>query len=335
MKTYKVLPVLFLSLLASTSRSNAMLSYVLSPIGEILFGPRTLTQKNQKIPKFSPPPDALSAQASTLAHSEEQIDQDGQRMTGSTLMPHCAVQVPPASRGQSDLAQEISAIDLPNTIEEALKRNRDTDGPVFVNINLNGQTITKSSAVAHSTQMGDTVDWLKKIKGRTAATCQSTLEWIRTHKKRFVLYCLGGTYCSVQLYLWYLGYMLQKGTCWSRWKNQCSLEELYRFKQTDLVREILEEGRRRLQTTQDPDDGILLMSFVNEANRELSQLKTYKAITNSLERLYVSKIFFFNTALSQEAPDRINRLLFIKSSILAAVEEVQKDPLFSSENNTN
>ena len=224
---------------------------------------------------------------------------------------------PQPSQERSNLAQEIEAINLPGTIEEALHRKKATDGPIFVNINLNGQTVTKSSASAYSTQMGDVIDWAKRLKSRASESCQSTLEWIKSHKKRFTFYCLASTYGSIQLCIWYLGYRLGRDACWSLWKNHCTLEDLYRYKQTDLIQEVLEEVRRRSHAA-DADDSTLLTVFAKEVDREIAQLKLYQALSATLDRLYLKKIFFSLTTLATEAQNRINRLLFIKNSVLGA-----------------
>ncbi len=326
MYTAKALSFFFLSALTHTKLSHAILPYLFPSFFASIFGPRLDRPRTSKIPALTAKPNTLVAQASTVAENDERTHK-GQQICSNTMMPHSVVHVPLSQKETADLAQEISAIDLPRTIEEALRKKKDTDGPIFINVNLNGQTVTKSSAVAHATQSTDLVEWLYK---RTHQSYQSLLEWIKDNKKKSVFYCLVGGYCSTQAYLWYLGYALSKSTCWSRWKNHCSLEDLYRRKQSELKQEILTEARNRSASAKNVDDGALLVSFLTEMDHELSLLESYRTLITTLTTIFIGKIFFYNTRLYHEISERINRLLFIKNTMLSSICTSKTEPFCAS-----
>ena len=256
-----------------------------------------------------------------MAQSEEHTNENGIETITNTFMPHAEAHAPLSAKDESDLAQEIRSVDLPATLRQALKKKKGK-GSVFVNINLNGQTVTKSSASAYSSQMGDVLEWLKKCRTRATESAKTTVDWIKNNKKKFALCCLGGTYCALQTYLWYLSHSLTQDTCWSRWKNQCSLEDLYKYKQSELVQDILQEVRKRSPNI--GDDTATLAQFLQEVDKELRMFGSYRMMVTIVDKLYLRAIFFYNSALYQEVADRCNRLLFIKNSALATVADLKK-----------
>ena len=150
---------------------------------------------------------------------------DSDREVTTTSMPHTIVHVP--GHQKPVLAEQIKAVNVPDTVGHILKKvGKDKDGTVFVNINLNGQTVSESTAIAHSSHVGEAIEWIKLLKDKAQKGYGSALDWITNNKKRFALYCFGGTYCITQFYLWHLAHSLQSSSCWSMWKHQSSLEDL-------------------------------------------------------------------------------------------------------------
>lgn len=309
---------LLLSVLSHTARADAFLFSWLFPSFLDTMFPRVkpgaelieykMTRPIKAMPFF------LTAQSTALTKKVT----DG--ITTTTTIPQSVTHVPQVVRPV--LADEIHAIDLPSTVEKALKAAKPSSGaPVFVNINLNGQTVTESTAIAHSTTMGDTIDWFKQWKSRTKDSCTSTYDWIKNNKKKCILYAVVGCYAFLQFCLCYLVFKLSKANNWSLWKNQATLEELYRCKQEDLFKEALEILRNAHPAE---DTGTLYARFLKEANDELKKLSMYRSLTKFCEQIYLNKILFYNAHLYESIPDRISRLLFIKNSIMAAMSAHQR-----------
>ena len=98
MNFYQVCSFVLSLLLIQTHYSHAMLDRVF-PVFGLLFGSRAKRLKQRVVPSLEYIPDTLSAQASTVAQSEEQSGQRGQQVTSTTLMPHSVVHVPAAKSG--------------------------------------------------------------------------------------------------------------------------------------------------------------------------------------------------------------------------------------------
>lgn len=321
MLTHKILACAFVYLLLHASAASAM-NYLFSRVARSVLGVQNKEQKKPPIPALIPLPQTLSAQSNTVVRNKSTAANSG---TSTTLIPHAVSHVPLPSE-KSALAEDVRALTMAKTIENVLKSKEGLHGPVFVNINLNGQTVTESTAIANSTNHADSLEWLKKYKDRAESSCFEAFKWIQNNRKRFAFYCISGFYVSIQTYLWYLAYSLQQTTCWSLWKNQCSLEDLYRYKQTDLAREIMNGIRDRYQPLKKSCDKLaLLTQFRKETDVELVMLSRYRSIVNIIEKLCLGRIFFYNSKLHQDLTDRINRLLFIKNSVLAVSEQKNEE----------
>lgn len=279
-----------------------------------------------RIPHHLADPEMLSAQSTTLKT-------DSDREVTTTSMPHTIVHVP--GHQKPVLAEQIKAVNVPDTVGHILKKvGKDKDGTVFVNINLNGQTVSESTAIAHSSHVGEAIEWIKLLKDKAQKGYGSALDWITNNKKRFALYCFGGTYCITQFYLWHLAHSLQSSSCWSMWKHQSSLEELYRCRQEDLAQDVLITINSRLSSTKNFADRVTpFVTFLKETDEELQALNTYRSLVSFIQNVHLTRIFFYNGNLYEDSLNRINRLQYIKNSVLAWLSDAQKQKPFLTQKN--
>lgn len=248
-----------------------------------------------------------------------QTNAGGQNRTA----PQSIIAVPAPQR--PELADQIKAINLPDTLGQIIKDPTGKDGTVFVNINLSGQTISETTASAQSTQISDGIEWFDRLKDTTRKGCVSTLDWIKNNKKRCFFYGTLGTYAVTQAYLWYLASTLQDHSCWSLWKHQASLEELYRCKQADLAQDVIATINSRQSTALNFTDRVTpFVTFLKETEQELAALNSYRKIITFIQNIHLSKIFFYNSQLYNESVERINRLQYIKNSVAAWLSDTQK-----------
>lgn len=223
------------------------------------------------------------------------------------------------------------AVNIPGIIDAAKKNS---GGPVQVNISLNNhhtQTATVQEKVPvkespepsfYSKTMLTSTPWHLNIRASSEKFLSSLKQWVMNHK----LFTLGGcaalTYGVIQIGLATTEWRLLKETNWSGWKKQCTLDDLYRLKQTDLMRDLINavEGPQRKA----PDTIKSLTNCVTEIDKELAALSRYRSLVGLVDRRFFNKIFFYNTHLLDESQDRIQRLRFLRSTAYAAVTELKK-----------
>lgn len=221
------------------------------------------------------------------------------------------------------MAQNLTAIE--GILKEAQKSPY--GNITLINIMAQDRTVNTASSVSHSqSSPHDITEWARALKNKAEEASSSLFEWAKKNKGKFALSCAGGVYASLQVYLWYLTAGLQKSTCWSLWKHTVPLEELYRYKQADLAHDVMETIRFRYQNTLNPRDAVSpLTSFLKESEDEIKALNTYRGFVHFIDQLHLKRIFFYNATLYNEALERINRLLFLKNSVLASMHTKKND----------
>lgn len=227
-----------------------------------------------------------------------------------------------------------STIDVPTIIEKA-KEN--SSGPLSITINLhhenNQHASVDTSNREERTRPGKAqMAWyLQASESLTTAT-----RWARSHKWTVAGSCLAVAYVSMQAILIHLGWTLSKETMWSMWKKQCTLEELYRIPQQNLIHDLI-------ATVQGPDEEKRFLTSslklcTKEIDQEISALKRYRSIVGLLDRYLFRKLFFYNERLVEESNDRIQRLLFIRGTVCAAMQNIPSqayDKLFTQQHSSH
>ena len=270
----------------------------------------------------------------------------GPRLSNAELLDSCtklAAQLNSQAKGQS----ATTPINVTNagktssaakaTIDGAAEiiKNAKAEGPVNINIHVNEYNTTETNSANYTSQKPDSTDptnsTLKNNLSTTSNPFSRAWQWIKTHKIRAMLSFLGGTYVTTQSYLWYLSHQLQDKSCWSFWKNQLTLEELFRYRQTTLTKEIQEAIQHRYQSAGHTEDVVTpLTRFIKDVDNEIKLLQRYQSCVNGLSILFMSKLFFLNNALVKEIGNRLNRLEFIKSIAVSGTNNGAQPPIAAS-----
>jgi hypothetical protein len=221
--------------------------------------------------------------------------------------------------------QAVGAADVPRVVQAAIAGVPETDGPVYINLNLNTQQAA-ATAVAEpgqapspehpSESSGDS--WLANSKKYLTQSFSRAVSWIMGHKLLFLTGCTGATFVGIQTYLWYLSHSLAK-KAWSSWANQCSLSDLYRMDQQELIKSLVKE-LERVYAHANPV--INVQRFLQEISKELSLLHRYKSLVERTR--FLSKLFFINSSLLQALPDRIQRCTFLHDTLAGWVSKHQE-----------
>lgn len=227
-------------------------------------------------------------------------------------------------------------VDIPEIITSAADLAKETQGNVTITVNLNNEHLQNASGILpgnankHESLDESTAD-APRIAEPSSDWYTSAIHWIRTHKFRCACYGLILTYAAIQASLISIHWSLMQDTAWSLWKRQCTLEDLYRIKQGDLINDLM----RSLHQAE-PEKGIGTSSLnrcIQEIDTEIESLKKYRSLVSLIDRKYLRKIFFYNERLFEESLERIQRLRFIRSTACAALNDLKQhhayDTLFT------
>lgn len=204
-------------------------------------------------------------------------------------------------------------------LASGLDGTKDMKGPVSITINLTNEHTQHTGNVLPDTQK----DAAKSQIGQSSQDWYtSTTHWIGTHKLRCAWYSLLLTYGTIQTSLIATRWSLMQDTAWSLWKRHCTLEDLYRIKQADLIKDLL-------RTLEDPESenkisALPLNRCIQEIDKEIDSLKRYRLLVGLVDRRFFKKIFFYNERLLEESLDRIQRLRFIRSTACAALNDLKQ-----------
>jgi hypothetical protein len=153
---------------------------------------------------------------------------------------------------------------------------------------------------------------------RITQVSRSLLDWLIQNKIRATAYAVGATYCTLQCYLRYLTFCLTRNNCWSNWQSQKTLEQLYTITQSNFAHLLITDIQRQYTTIDNPTDFVTpLIAFMHDTEREYKQLAHYIQIVDLHTKLYIDKVCLHNAHLFAGAPERMQRLSFMKNTFLS------------------
>lgn len=116
--------------------------------------------------------------------------------------------------------------------------------------------------------------------------------------------------------------LLDKETCWSAFKEEYSLEDLLEIPQQELAHELLKEIQRRYTKAQNITDFITpLITFMNDIEKEMKQIKRCIQLHTWSKKLHVASLLPFNTKHYNRAPAKLQRLAYLKNIFLTWAAE--------------
>lgn len=127
-----------------------------------------------------------------------------------------------------------------------------------------------------------------------------------------------GSYSVTSLLLLADYHYLNRSTIWSRWKPECTFEDLCAIPQTDLARELLLTIGERYYSDKKPTDlAHPLILFLNTIDMEIKTIKRYIGTTKIIKHLHLITIFPTNENKIAQAQKLLERALFIKHIFLS------------------
>lgn len=172
-----------------------------------------------------------------------------------------------------------------------------TTGPKIINIVLQSNKNNQHTSITGQSQAN-------------LAPLLSFWEKIKQNKWNIAQLSMITGWSAIQASAWYLENQLKQKSCWSFWKNEKKIEELYLINQNELKAELIAEIHRRYGTT-----NAAISKFINEVEIEKKNLQLYANISKSVNRVWLKLLFWFNNDIEKEKAKRLQRLAFLSSII--------------------
>ena len=208
-------------------------------------------------------------------------------------------------------------------IEQALNSlPSQSTGPIYINLNVQDNTSQQNQNIAVSSSKFFNQENYHKIFSASkehAANCYTSfVDWLKNNKIKFGLYCAAAGYSSLQGYLFYLKCKLASPNCWSKWQWEKPIEQMYQTPQAEFAHNLLIDIQRHYTTINNPTDFVTpLTKFMKDTEQEYNYLYKYKKIITYLEKLYISKVFFYDANLLASIDNRLQKLSYIKNTFLS------------------
>lgn len=148
-------------------------------------------------------------------------------------------------------------------------------------------------------------------------TLKMTFEWASNNKKMAAAGILGSIYIIINSRLIYLHSKLKSSNCWSLWRSNLTIEELYFIPRQTLYNDLLTNIRMRYINFKNFKDNLApLSNFLESVEKEEDYIKQYERIIKILKNMHITGIFFYSHDLFKQLKKRSSRLLFLKSAFL-------------------
>ncbi len=238
------------------------------------------------------------------------------------------------AHGHVTTGQITEVIDIPQILQTVVAElPENPQAPMYINLNVSNQQTATSTAKKHIPAtiepISSTISNPKPVRWHQSVKEQikRTTAWISSHKIRSAI---GATLISMTAlhgYVWYLNRTLCTQDCWSTWRAHCSLTDLHKMSQKELINNLLKD----LAQTYDNDNPVEnTKRYIKQTYKELRQLKHYQSIS-AFSRMWPLKYLFFSSmSLIETIPDRITRLTFLKNTMEGWLKNRQE--IYSYEN---
>ena len=196
--------------------------------------------------------------------------------------------------------------------------------PLIVSVNVNNQVLSSDVNAVSKAQTPPTTE-TETVPPESSSSfthwSSQAATWARLHKIRCIGYCLCGGWGAIHLYIFFIRRYLNRENAWFRWKNHLNLEELYHLTTTALIKEILKFSASSVLEWRPSLVRTTLNLCTQEIQKELSTLTSYKNFFLCIQSLPFQRLFLLPRALGEELSYRIQRLTYLKSSILSFIKE--------------
>ncbi len=211
-----------------------------------------------------------------------------------------------------DLGDDIKTFHLfiVNSSAQTHVHAHNTQSAQVSSANLNAPTTTVSTITSVSNEL---YAHLAQVQDAFKQRAQKLLSTIRKHPIKTILGVTAGCYGTLALYTAFLASRLQKNSWWSSYKTELSLDDLYKIEDTELTHDLLAAIQQRHGALTTLDES--LKKFFSDIDTEVLYARRYLAIIARIRKLHLSLFFPINNILLESLPERVSRVLFLKSRI--------------------
>lgn len=189
--------------------------------------------------------------------------------------------------------------------------------PQFIN-NVYSFTYTLYTEIKNTT-----IIWLEEIKKKIVEKdynliTQLIKEMLWEYRYKIAGGTVIGSYSATSLLLLSDYHYLHRSTAWSRWKCECTFEDLCAIPQKDLARELLLSIGQHYYNEKNPTDlAHPLIQFIKNIDIEIRTIKRYLGTTKIIKKLHLLTIFPTSEKKIDQAQKQLERALFIKHIFLS------------------
>ena len=198
-----------------------------------------------------------------------------------------------------------------------------TSSPQFINSPQFTNYIYSFTYTLYMQIKNTTTIWIEDIKKKaTRENYELIKELIKTmlweHRYKIAGGTVVGSYSATSVLLLADYHYLSRSTAWSRWKPECTFEDLCAIPQKDLARELLLTIGQCYYNDKNPTDlAHPLIQFLTTIDTEIKTIKRYIGTTKIIKRLHLITIFPTNETKIAQAQKLLERALFIKHIFLS------------------
>ena len=109
------------------------------------------------------------------------------------------------------------------------------------------------------------------------------IDWIKNNKFKVTMTALTSSYILINAKLIYLNYKLANENCWSKWRLNNTMEELYRIPQSVFAQDLLKDIQNTYTQIGNMTDYVTpLSTFIKDVDTEINNINTYIRIIKFL-----------------------------------------------------
>ncbi len=193
---------------------------------------------------------------------------------------------------------------------------------ININLSINGQNSDEALQLLRVIVLGNTVkkNFLQEVFDYSCS-CSNILF---SNKKRTFIVAVCGLYTVTQYKLLYLTKQLTNTKCWSLWRHEKSLENLFAIPQNQLIHQLVADIQQRYCGSENLTN---FMQFLNDLETEHKYLIEYKNLCYWLEKVYILRFSLIKTIKLPEIEDRLKRLAYIKALFLNWIPEYKLETI--------
>jgi len=187
------------------------------------------------------------------------------------------------------------------------------------NISMSKNKSTQTSSTSF-TIINYVSDYIKSLDPKNYG--QYSYQWIKQHKYKIIRYSIFSSYISLWLFLLSSRYYLNKPDSWSQWQANIPFTELCTKPQQLLQQELIFDIQKRYINKQNPTDFLgPFITFIHKITMEETAVNRYVFLLNSINSLYLKRLFFITDKKIKEAEQVKQRIAFVKQLFLTYVAE--------------